>query len=66
MPIYARACKIGKKLFLFCKKLQLSDLCRLNNKKAQPFLLLSEESIKYRPLRYLGAARRTTDDIGYD
>jgi len=66
MPIYARACKIGKKLFLFCKKLQLSDLCHLNNKKTQPFSFLSEESIKYSPLRYLGAARRTTDEIGYD
>jgi hypothetical protein len=57
---------MGKKLFLLYKKLQLSDICRLNNKKAQPFLLLSEESIKYRPLRYLGAARRTADEIGYD
>jgi hypothetical protein len=57
---------MGEKLFLFYKKLQLSDLCHLNNKKAQPFLFLSEESIRYRPLRYLGAARRNADGIGYD
>ena len=57
---------MGKKLFLFYKKLQLSDLCHLNNKKAQPFLILSEESITYSTLRYLGAARRTADEIGYD